>query len=82
MNTTTPEFDEIFSKEPSKMATSGIYIISLFLILLIILSFVIKYPEIVPGECVVTSKTPYVKVVSKSSGEIIILNKNWILGGK
>ncbi|MBK7639649.1 MAG: HlyD family efflux transporter periplasmic adaptor subunit [Bacteroidetes bacterium] len=75
MNTTTPEFDEIFSKEPSKMATSGIYIISLFLILLIILSFVIKYPEIVPGECVVTSKTPYVKVVSKSSGEIIILNK-------
>lgn len=75
MEKTTPEFDEIFSREPSKMATSGIYVIALFLFLLFLLSFIIKYPEIVPGECVVTSKTPYVKLVSKSTGAIIQLNK-------
>ncbi len=64
------EVDEIMSSVPSWTIKWGITIIFLLIISLFVFSYFIKYSDTVAGKVVITTSTPPLKLVTKSSGKI------------
>lgn len=64
------EVQEILTKVPHWMIRWGNYVILLVLALLFLLSYIVKYPDIVTTEIIITTQTPPEKLVARSSGKI------------
>lgn len=64
------EVQEILTKVPHWMIRWGNYVILLVLMLLFLMSYIVKYPDIVTTEIIITTQTPPEKLVARSSGKI------------
>lgn len=64
------EVQEIISAVPSWMIRWGITLIFVLIVMLIALSWLIKYPDIIFGNATLTTLEPPVKLVVKSSGKL------------
>ncbi|MDR0798298.1 MAG: HlyD family secretion protein [Dysgonamonadaceae bacterium] len=68
------EMQDILSRPPHLLVRSGISVICAVILLLIAGSFFFKYPDIVTGEIVITTKNPPVWLIAKTNGKIKELN--------
>ncbi len=64
------EVDEIISNVPSWTIKWGITLVFILIISLFIFSYFIKYSDTVTGKVLITTITPPIKLVTKSSGKI------------
>ncbi len=71
------EVQEILSNPPSWIVRWGITLIFIITILILVLSFIIQYPDFVTAKVLVTTAQPTEKVISRYSGQLDkILIKN------
>ncbi|MDR2622703.1 MAG: HlyD family secretion protein [Dysgonamonadaceae bacterium] len=64
------EFQEVLGSVPSWILRWGITIIALIIAILLTGSAIIKYPDIIPAQIVLTGSTPPAAIVSHTSGKI------------
>lgn len=64
------EVQEILTKPPAWIVRWGITLIFLFTLIILILSFMIRYPDFVSAQVVVTTKKPPEKVISRVTGQL------------
>ena len=62
------EVQEILSTVPNWMIRWGITLIFGLILMLIFISWFIKYPDVIEGQAIITTTQPPAKLVSKSSG--------------
>tara|TARA_R110002020_G_scaffold475301_1_gene709516 strand:- start:10132 stop:11436 length:1305 start_codon:yes stop_codon:yes gene_type:complete len=65
------EVQEILSTPPSWIVRWGITLIFLILAMIISMSFLIKYPDYISAEVLVTTKQPTERIMSRSSSQIV-----------
>jgi HlyD family type I secretion membrane fusion protein len=71
------EVQEILSLTPNWMIRWGITSIFFLILILIGISYFVKYPDVIKGSILVTTEVPPVKLVSKTNGQLTqILVKN------
>ncbi len=72
------EVQEILSYVPNWMIRYGNMLVFLLLLLLLTISWFVKYPDVITAEVVVTTKIPPEKIYAKSTGQIesILVNNN------
>jgi len=72
------EVQEILSYVPNWMIRYGNTFVFLLLLLLLAISWFVKYPDVITAEVVVTTKIPPEKIYAKSTGQIgsILVNNN------
>jgi len=68
------EVQEIMSHIPNWMIRWGITLIFVLISLIIFITWFIKYPDVIDGTATLSTKVPTVKLYTKNSGEIHILN--------
>ncbi|GAA3569461.1 HlyD family secretion protein [Snuella lapsa] len=79
------EVQEILTNPPAWIVRWGITLIFMFTIIILALSFMIKYPDAVTAKVLVTTKQPTEKVVSRYSGQldkIFIKNRDTVKIGQ
>jgi len=64
------EFQEVLGSVPSWILRWGITILAFALVVLLIGSAVIKYPDVIPSQIVLTGSTPPAAIVAHASGKI------------
>lgn len=64
------EIQDVLSKTPSWMIRWGTILIFIIIIILFFVSYIIRYPDVVRTDIVITTNIPPEKLVSKSSGRI------------
>ena len=64
------EVQDIFHAVPARIVRFGSFTILVVIVFLIIGSTIIRYPDILPAEIVISNISPPVKVVTESSGEL------------
>jgi HlyD family type I secretion membrane fusion protein len=62
------EVQEILSAVPNWMIRWGITLIFGLIVMLVFISWFIKYPDVIEGQAIITTTEPPAKLVSKSSG--------------
>lgn len=67
------DVDEILSEMPSWTLRWGLTVIFGVVATILILSYFIKYPDIIKGKINITSNNPPVPLVARSSGNIVII---------
>lgn len=67
------EVQEILSHVPHWMIRWGITLIFLLILMVLGLSYIIKYPDVVSANAIVTTEQPPLRLVNKVSGQIIKL---------
>ncbi len=67
------QVSEIISNPPRKIVRLGTFVISIVFIILLVLSWLIKYPDIIPAPVEITTTFPPATLVSKITGPIIKL---------
>lgn len=67
------EVQEILSHVPHWMIRWGITLIFLLILMVLGLSYIIKYPDVVKANAIVTTEQPPLRLVNKVSGQIIKL---------
>ncbi|MCX2678490.1 HlyD family efflux transporter periplasmic adaptor subunit [Galbibacter sp. EGI 63066] len=80
-NIRSEEVQEILTKPPAWIVRWGITLIFFFTIIILTLSFIIKYPDFVVAKVVITTKQPTEKVVARYSGQldkVLINNKDTV----
>lgn len=65
-----PQLKEVLSKEPLWIIRYGLVLILLIVILLIVGSYLFKYPEVIEGRAKITTESPPVRIVSETGGRI------------
>jgi len=65
--------DTFIGREPSWIVSSGITLISVSFILLVLISWLIKFPETVDSTITITTPTPPIDIVSKVDAQILVL---------
>lgn len=75
------EVRDVLSDPPSSILKWGNSLLLGFVIILLILSWIIKYPDIVATQIILTTNIPPEKIVAKSSGkiEVILINDKAIV---
>lgn len=77
INIRSEEIQDLMVKTPSWMVRWGISAIFLIILILLLFTWIMKYPDIIHGPITVTASTPPVKVVNRASGKVIkIFKKN------
>ena len=71
----TEEFYEVANREPESYTSSIVYGLFSFVLLIILLSFIIKVPNIVQAEVRVTSTRPPTVLKAQVDGKIVMLAK-------
>jgi len=61
---------EIIGRDPSWIIRWGITVVFMTVIMILIGAWIIKYPEVVTARIAITTQSPPVRVVSRSSGKI------------
>ena len=64
------EIQDILTRAPKWMIRWGNSILILIILAALVLSYFIKYPDVIPGRAVISTKTPPVYISSKVSGRI------------
>lgn len=77
INLRSDEVNEIFSKMPSHLVRWGNTWIFIVLLGLIVLSYYVKYPDVITGNIVLTTNTAPVVIVSTTSGKITLVKENF-----
>lgn len=62
--------NDVLNKTPNWIIVWGNTFFIIFLLLILLLSWFIKYPDIVKSEAFITSEAPPIKLVSRTTGEI------------
>jgi HlyD family secretion protein len=68
------EVQEVLGSVPSWILRRGITLLALIVVVLLVGSWLFKYPEIISAPLVLTTATPPAGIVAKTSGKIYILN--------
>jgi len=79
------EVQEILANPPSWLVRWGITLIFVFTMIVLMLSFLIKYPDFVSAKVIVTTEKPTEQIVSRYSGaleEIYIANGDTVASGQ
>jgi multidrug efflux pump subunit AcrA (membrane-fusion protein) len=69
----TEEVNELLGAEPNWVYRWGILTIFIIMLLGLVLSFFIRYPDILTAKTTITTLNPPVTLVSKTDGKIISL---------
>lgn len=69
----TDEVNELLTAVPKWIIRWGVTIIFCIMLLVLVFSFFIKYPETLPASITVTTTNPPITLVAKTSGKIILL---------
>ena len=69
----TDEVNELLTAVPKWIIRWGVSIIFGIMVLVILFSFFIKYPETLPASVTITTNNPPITLVAKTSGKIILL---------
>lgn len=64
------EVQEILTRVPHWLIRWGSVVVLTILVLLLLISWIVKYPDIVNSEIIITTNTPPQKLISKISGKI------------
>lgn len=64
------EIKDVFEKTPSWLLTWATSIITIILLILVFLTSIIKYPDVINAEITITSNNPPLRLYSKSEGKI------------
>ena len=64
------EIQDVLSKTPNWMIRWGTILIFIIIVILFFVSYIIRYPDVVRTDIVITTNIPPEKLVSKSSGRI------------
>lgn len=67
------DVDEILSEMPSWTLRWGLTVIFGIVVTILVLSYFIKYPDVIKGKINITSNNPPVPLVVRSSGNIVII---------
>jgi len=67
------EVQEVMGSTPSWILRRGITLLALIVVILLVGSWIFKYPEIISAPLVLTTSTPPVGIVARTSGKIAIL---------
>ncbi len=72
------EVQEILSYVPNWMIRWGMTLVFIIILMLLFISWFVKYPDVITTEVVVTTKIPPEKIYAKSTGQIesILVNNN------
>ena len=70
------EVQEILSKVPSWMIRYGNMLILLLIIMLLFISWFVKYPDVIKTQVMVTTATPPEKIFARASGQFEVLLAN------
>jgi multidrug resistance efflux pump len=66
----SPEFHKMIDKPPSLLLRSGSLILSGMIMLLILISFLLKYPNMIDADVLITTQNPPVWLTARTSGPI------------
>lgn len=66
------EVDEILSEMPSWTLRWGLTVIFCIVSTILVLSYFVKYPDVIKGKINITSNTPPVPLVARTSGNIVL----------
>lgn len=69
------DIQDIIGKVPSWIVRSGSIVVFIFFCLLLLVGFLVKYPDVVPGKIIITCPNPPVDLTSRSAGRIRFLVK-------
>lgn len=82
------ELKDIIGKRPTWIIRFGITVIFIIVVILITLSYIIKFPSVISSRVVVTTRIPPFSIVSRASGRIKLfckedeeVSKGQLLGG-
>jgi len=64
------EVQEILGHTPNWMIRWGITLLFILIVMLVFISWFIKYPDVIPGKIILTTEVPPVKLVSKTNGQL------------
>ena len=64
------EVNDILNHRPAGIIRYGLSIIALIGLLILLASWLIKYPEIIEGPVIISTKKPPIKIISRSSGTV------------
>ncbi|MEL6562200.1 MAG: HlyD family efflux transporter periplasmic adaptor subunit [Bacteroidota bacterium] len=67
------EVQEILSEPPAWLIRWGITLVFGIVLTILFLSWIMEYPDVVPGQVVLTTETPPVHMIAKSSGKVDLL---------
>lgn len=70
------QVQEVLSKPPSSLLTNGMLVLSGVFFSFVLASCIIRYPDMIQGSVVLTTKSPPVKVHSQAAGRLVRLLKH------
>lgn len=70
------EVEEVLSAPPAWLVRWGLSVIMLLILLLLVVSNLVQYPDVISGEVMLTTQNPPVKIVANSSGKLSKLLKS------
>jgi hypothetical protein len=75
------EIFQVIGAPPNLLLRFGVFAIGLFFVVVIALSYLIKYPEEISSRVILTTENPVVRIFSKTNGQIdlYVQNKSWVV---
>ena len=64
------EVQEVLSAPPSWLVRWGSAVILLLIVLLLVIANLVRYPDVISGEIMLTTQNPPIKIVANSSGKL------------
>lgn len=74
-NIRSTEVQDMLGYTPVWMIQWGMIVLGLFVVTGLVLAGIIKYPDVIEGSAIITSKNPPIKIVNNKAGVIAILYK-------
>jgi HlyD family secretion protein len=74
------EIQDIIGRMPSRIVQWGISVLFLVIVGLFLISWFIRYPDLLPAKVIITTSPPPLALVSRTSGSITMLKKedDWV----
>ena len=69
----SPEMQEIIGRMPTRIIRWGIAVIFSVILALLAISWFIRYPDLLPAKVVITTAPPPLALVSRTSGNLMLL---------
>ena len=76
------EIKEILKKTPPRLIRTGNLLVVVVILVILFLSIIVKYPDTVSGEIILTTPSPPAKLISRKSGRINFLKSEGDLVSK
>jgi hypothetical protein len=61
----------LFGSAPSRLIRWGSFMVFIFVVLMSILGFVIRYPDIIVSRVVITTRNPPIRLTARTNGRVI-----------